>query len=282
MFSMIRKRVTYANVAMTAALVLAMSGGAYAAGKYVISSTKQIKPSVLASLKGAKGANGATGAAGPAGPQGAAGPAGPAGSGAKGETGPEGKAGANGESVSATEVKPGETACKKLGGSKFTVGGKETTACNGKDGSPWTAGGTLPEGKTETGVWGLASTVNNSTSGFTVVSLSFPIPLSAPLASEAECGQPGKAQCPTHIIKRGEAPPAGCKGTVEKPEAEPGNLCVFESENENVEYIYASNPAGPLSLESASAYGSNLLIFPKAPSSPVELWGTWAVTAPES
>ncbi len=28
----------------------------------------------------------------------------------------------------------GETACGKLGGSKFTVGGKETTACNGKEG----------------------------------------------------------------------------------------------------------------------------------------------------
>ena len=47
MFSRIRKRLTYANVAMTMALVFAMSGGAYAAKKYVITSTKQIKPSVL-------------------------------------------------------------------------------------------------------------------------------------------------------------------------------------------------------------------------------------------
>ena len=47
MFSRIRKRLTYANVAMTMALVFAMTGGAYAAKKYVITSTKQIKPSVL-------------------------------------------------------------------------------------------------------------------------------------------------------------------------------------------------------------------------------------------
>lgn len=48
----VRKRLTYANVAMTLALVFAMSGGAYAAKKYVISSTKQIKPSVLKQLQG--------------------------------------------------------------------------------------------------------------------------------------------------------------------------------------------------------------------------------------
>jgi hypothetical protein len=69
MFSAIRKRVTYTNVAMTVALVFAMSGGAYAAGKYLIVSTKQISPKVLKSLvgkTGKAGANGAPGAAGPA------------------------------------------------------------------------------------------------------------------------------------------------------------------------------------------------------------------------
>ena len=44
MFSRIRKRLTYANVVMTFVLVFAMTGGAYAASKYVITSTKQIKP----------------------------------------------------------------------------------------------------------------------------------------------------------------------------------------------------------------------------------------------
>lgn len=36
MFSRIRKRMTYANVAVTVALVFAMAGGAYAAGRCLI------------------------------------------------------------------------------------------------------------------------------------------------------------------------------------------------------------------------------------------------------
>ncbi len=87
MFSGIRRRATYANVVATLALVFAMSGGALAASRYLITSTKQIKPSVLAQLKGAKGARGVNGAIGPQGPQG---PAGPAGSGEKGATGAPG------------------------------------------------------------------------------------------------------------------------------------------------------------------------------------------------
>ncbi|MGH2879601.1 MAG: hypothetical protein ACRDK4_08360, partial [Solirubrobacteraceae bacterium] len=52
---------------MTLALVFAMTGGAYAAKKYLITNTKQISPKVLKQLKGAKGP------AGPAGPEGKAG-----------------------------------------------------------------------------------------------------------------------------------------------------------------------------------------------------------------
>src|SRR5262249_2057744 len=77
-----RRHLSFANVAATLALVLAMSGGAYAAKRYVITSTKQIKPSVLASLhgkQGPKGLTGAAGAAGAAGPKGDRGPQGPQG-----------------------------------------------------------------------------------------------------------------------------------------------------------------------------------------------------------
>lgn len=78
-----RKRLTYANVAATLALVFAMSGGALAANNYLISSTKQISPKVLKKLKGARGKTGATGANGAAGSPGA-----PGGTGKEGPRGP--------------------------------------------------------------------------------------------------------------------------------------------------------------------------------------------------
>ena len=77
-----RKRLSYANVTATLALVLATSGGAMAANNYLITSTKQISPKVLTKLKGRTGKTGASG------PTGATGPAGPKGEpGLKGETG---------------------------------------------------------------------------------------------------------------------------------------------------------------------------------------------------
>ena len=62
------------------ALVLAMGGTGLAAKKYLITSTNQISPSVLAKLHGAAGAPGAPGAPGPQGAAGQPGPQGPPGS----------------------------------------------------------------------------------------------------------------------------------------------------------------------------------------------------------
>src|ERR1700733_9632268 len=119
MLSAIRRRVTFANVAMTVALVFAMSGGAYAAGKYLITSTKQISPKVLKSLvgktgpvgkNGTNGANGANGAPGEKGAQGPQGPQGPDGKEGKvGEPGKEGKAGTNGTTGFTETLPPGKT-----------------------------------------------------------------------------------------------------------------------------------------------------------------------------
>ncbi len=118
MFSTIRKRATYANVAATLALLFAMSGGALAASKIIITNINQIKPSVQKQLK-ATGPKGATGAPGTQGAQGSPGtPGSNGGQGTKGDTGSKGDTGQKGE-----------------------------------EGSPWTAGGVLPSGKTERGVW---------------------------------------------------------------------------------------------------------------------------------
>ncbi len=56
------RRLSYANVAATLALVLALGGSsAYAAKHYLITSTKQIKPSVVKALRSRVGTTGATG-----------------------------------------------------------------------------------------------------------------------------------------------------------------------------------------------------------------------------
>jgi hypothetical protein len=94
-----RRRISYANVAATLALVFSMSGGALAASHYLINSTKQINPKVLKKLKGATGPAGAAGLTGANGVAGAAGKEGPGGK--EGAAGKEGKEGPPGPLVSA-------------------------------------------------------------------------------------------------------------------------------------------------------------------------------------
>lgn len=196
MFRKRRMRLSYANVAATVALVLAMSGGAYAAGRYVITSPKQIKPSVLRQLKGARGATGAQGAPGAPGSVGAQGPAG-----AKGDTGPTGAAGNDG------------------------AAGKE--GAPGKEGSPGKNGTTgftetLPSGKTETGTWAV-NVYEPAIERFALAPISFAIPLAgsgeAVFVNEEETAQ-GTGT-------------GGCSGTLEKPTAPKGKLCVYTAFEEN-------------------------------------------------
>ena len=247
MVSKAGKRVTYANVTATLALVFAMTGGAYAASKYLITSSKQISPKVLkqlASKAGPKGATGAAGLAGPAGPGGAAGPKGE--SGAPGQEGKEGKPGVPGE--------PGT---------------------EGKEGSPWIVGGVLPAGKTETGVWGLAALPGAFQGGFIELastSISFTIPLKAPLA-EANMhiippsgkGAGGKT-CPT-------------SSSVLKPAAEPGNLCIFEREGSNVGEISVFSPG--IEGEGIGTTGVIVNVKPETKGESIDVSGTWAVTESE-
>jgi hypothetical protein len=112
------------------ALFFALGGTAIAAKHYLITSTKQIKPSVLKSLKGKAGK---TGPAGPAGAPGAAGPQGAAGP--KGEQGPPGPSSLHkifevrGERHGSVEIEPGLFIASSFAdcpeGSRVVSGGSE-------------------------------------------------------------------------------------------------------------------------------------------------------------
>jgi hypothetical protein len=255
MFKAVRKHFSGTTVVAVTALAFAMTGGAYAAGVIKITSIKQISASVQKQLQTkAKGAPGGAGAAGPGGAQGAQGPAGPqgpagtaGGPGAQGEKGEEGERGAKG--AKGVQGEPGEA------------------------GQPWTPNSELPEGATETGVWGFGPVEE----GFRQVPVaSFTVKLKAPLDKEHVhlIGSEGKE---LHF----EAPatePTGCGtpvGTFEQPKAESGNLCVYLSgpltqAQTGSEFIEAMNGSS-----GAGVTGAQLALLTENGGGAK---GTWAVT----
>lgn len=210
------------------ALVFAMLGGAYAASS---SSRHNHKGKVAKGPRGPKGPKGDTGATGATGPAGAPG--------TNGTNGKDGTNGINGKSVAVGsftgeeeeegEVGNEEEPCSLNGGSEVEVEGSGTVhyVCNG---SPWTAGGTLPEGATETGTFsgisgeGLPEHSSEKTSATFNVPV-VPAPQFVFVPPDAE-GHPGTASgCP------------GVSGRV--PQANSGKFCVYSVALNPGELIFA-------------------------------------------
>jgi hypothetical protein len=295
MFAHLRRHLSYANVVATLAMVLAMSGGALAATHYLITSTKQISPKVLAGLKGRQGPAGAAGAAGPPGTKGEPGANGAAGTagtkgdrgtvGEKGELGPKGEKGEKGskgepgENVASKTLTSSDAACNKEGGSEFTSESGVTFACNGKEGSPWTASGTLPSGATETGQWSLSSgaaEVEGKLEESRSVPLSFSIPLALASTTTPHYigeGEEEKEPHESQAIKEGK-----CKGPANNPKATAGNLCIFLFGTQtNAKEIFVVN-AGDDGPEEVGPTGVLIFFVPEKVGL-MSASGTWAVTA---
>jgi collagen triple helix repeat protein len=212
MFSKLHDRLGTAGfVVAVIALVAALAGTAFA----MTGLNKKQKQQVTAIAKKYAGKEGAQGPKGDKGDKGD-----PGEKGATGEKGANGTNGTNGTSAKATsftgEKTVGSVTCKE-GGLKVASAEPETAVCNGlkgekgAEGSPWTAGGTLPSGATETGSWS-AGGIEQAAHGETLA-FGWSIPLTA---------------APTvHFLKEGEQETTECPGTAANPLATSGSLCIY-------------------------------------------------------
>jgi hypothetical protein len=237
MFLFLGRRFGIPGVISVIALVFAMVGGAFAANNIGSGSSS-------ATASAAKGKPGPRGPRGPKGPKGATGAAGANGTnGAVGPAGPKGETGAKGE--------------KGEKGSK------------GDTGSPWVAGGTLPEGATETGTWG--AQVPKLAPGL------IPISLPIPMAAEPEVVFVHGAI----EVNGNEEDVSGdglCPGvTAGVPTAEPGVLCVYVT-------TFAGSPPvfqaflDPTKQNEPAASPAGTIVAVESGEAESSVYGVWAAT----
>jgi hypothetical protein len=257
------------------AIVLALTGAAFAAGKLTGPQKKEVEK-IAKKFRGT----------GPAGAPGAPG--------ANGTNGKDGTNGENGASVIGTAFSGNQHGCKE-GGVEFKAA-STTYACNGekgKEGPPGPLVEALPSGSTLKGVWTLPVEESHQGAGELIhFSESFTFPLSQhPIAHyigieqvEVEVEkEPGVFEIV--FEKRPKATPAGCLGDVENPGAEPGNLCVFATRENNAQIVVCSSEE--FNSTSCGEGGLNGFLLTAVPLSfnsersaqAIVGVGTWAVTA---
>jgi hypothetical protein len=262
------------------ALVLALGGTALAASGALTGKQKKEVEKIAKKFQGT----------GPAGPQGAAGANGK--DGANGTNGQAGAPGTDGKNVVTTTITNAglEGHCTSVGGTKFQVEGSATKeyVCNGKNGTNGQTGftETLPEGKTETGIWGSGFSTAEGRHSFPI---SFPIPLAtAPADSDITIVGPTESSKPGCPGRGGGALPPASPADFEPtiPEADPGKFCIYLDAMEETEPVSVETSVkipvwrgGEWWNESGvSPTGALFEVICK--SSFCQAFGTWAVTAP--
>jgi hypothetical protein len=299
------------------ALVLALTGAAFAAGKLTSTQKKEVEKIAkkFAGKNGAPGAPGAQGAAGANGKDGANGANGEsvtlAAAGActnggtkltvgavskevcNGENGAQGEPGEGGKSVTVTEfagnAEPIGHPCHEHGGQTVQVEGsnEKRFVCNG---SPAEFPTTLPSGRSLVGQWG--SIVNNADVNFFGESVglgsdavTFPIPLAS-------------APTPHYINEEGkevkedgsEVTSTACTGSAAAPTATSGNLCVYASlelglttfgpfTRKATVCAWGTESACNFGTSTPYGFGVQFIVEKEAEGVAIDK-GTWAVKAP--
>ncbi len=298
MRSRLVKHLNPATVIALLALVFAMTGGAYAvsngghgdttnganasvaggagagsthptatgsaASVHAVAAKKTKKPAGKPGPRGPQGPAGPAGAQGPAGPAGPQGPAGPKGE--NGTNGTNGQNGSDGVSVTSKTLKKGEGGCPEGGTELIAADGKKTTACNGKTGSPWAAGGTLPAGSSEKGEWSVTLTENYESTVEGYGSISFGVPLAS-------------APATVYVTETEKSHAPECPGTAEEPEAAEGDLCIYAAPQTEHFATFTLGTFGEAEAGKDGAY----IVFSAGeisgkPDKGHVMHGTWAVT----
>jgi hypothetical protein len=171
--------------------------------------------------------------------------------------------------------------CPEVGGAVVEVATKPgIEVCNGANGAegekgdegdPWTAGGTLPPGATETGAWSFSGSDATPTM---FAPISFFIPLGPGMFSGPN------AEIQSHYSTQPDFS-TFCHGTALAPTAPPGELCVYQGEVEKSEFVGVGNTQTQFSLtpgQSGSGGGIIRFSFTGAAGEAAFGFGSFAIT----
>lgn len=284
------------------ALVAALGGGAYAATGGLTGQQKK-EVTKIAQAEAKKFAK-----KGPAGPEGKQGPAGAAGkdgsNGTNGSNGTDGAAGAagapgtNGKTVLNGTTAPASTtgevgdfyirtSTSQIYGPKTASGWGSPTSLlgeEGPEGQPWTAGGTLPAGATETGTYLTPLARGNEP---LKAAISFTLPLASALeeANVHYILPNGKERIfkgeVDNELTFEEITSTACTGNVANPKATSGNLCIYQGFLFGIGAELVCSNCGTIHKVTTTDIGtdkSGALLSFEAEVAAAEAYGSWAVT----